>query len=146
MNTQALGLVIGGLLPALFFGLSGVFAKPAATAGIGLGYYVGIVGLAIVVTGIVIHLLLPDPAFTTRGGLFAAAAGFSWALGAALVAVALARYGVTIARIVPLYNMNTLVAVLIGLVVFAEWKDVNAAKLVAGAVLITVGGGLVASA
>jgi glucose uptake protein GlcU len=107
---------------------------------------VGMVGLAIVTTGVVIHLLLPDPAFTARGGLFAAATGFFWAIGAALVAVALARYGVTIARIVPLYNMNTLVAVLIGLVVFAEWKDVNTAKLVAGAVLITVGGGLVANA
>jgi len=146
MSNQTLGLVIGGLLPALCFGLSGVFAKPAATAGIGLGYYIGIVGLAIALVGVLLHWLLPEPAITPRGAFFAACVGLSWACGAALVAVALARYGATISAIVPLYNMNTLVAVLIGLTVFAEWRDVDAARVLTGAVLIVAGGALVANA
>jgi hypothetical protein len=42
--------------------------------------------------------------------------------------------------IVPLYNMNTLVAVGIGLVLLGEWKDVNLWRLLSGAALIVVGG------
>jgi drug/metabolite transporter (DMT)-like permease len=146
MNNPALGLVIGGLLPALLFGLSGVFAKPASTTGIGLGWYLTSIGCAILLTGLALHLLQANNPFSLRGSLFAAAVGFCWALGAALVAVALSRYGMAIARIVPLYNMNTLVAVLIGLTVFAEWKEVQVLKLLAGALLITLGGRLVATA
>src|SRR5690606_26793041 len=146
MSNSTIGLVIGGLLPALLFGLSGVFAKPASVTGIGLGWYLTSIGCAILLTGLALHLLQPSNPFSLRGSLFAAAVGFSWAPGAALVALALSSYGMAIARIVPLYNMNTLVAVLIGLTVFAEWKEVQVVKLLAGAALITLGGRLVATA
>ena len=42
--------------------------------------------------------------------------------------------------IVPLYNMNTLVTVGIGLVFLGELKDVNVWRLLAGAALIVAGG------
>jgi len=35
--------------------------------------------------------------------------------------------------------MNTLVAVCIGLVAFAEWKDVHISKLIIGSVLVVIG-------
>ncbi len=41
--------------------------------------------------------------------------------------------------------MNTLVAVCIGLVAFAEWKDVHISKLIIGSVLVVIGGTLVAN-
>jgi hypothetical protein len=41
--------------------------------------------------------------------------------------------------------MNTLVAVCIGLVAFAEWKDVHISKLIVGSVLVVIGGTLVAN-
>jgi uncharacterized membrane protein len=69
----------------------------------------------------------------------------TWAIAAGLVAVALTSYGVPVARLVPLYNMNTLVAVLLALVVFSEWRDVNAVKLLVGSLLIIAGGSLVAT-
>jgi hypothetical protein len=146
MSPQNLGLIIGGLLPALCYGLTGVFAKPATAAGIGVGWYVAIVGAAILLTGMAIQLLQGGAAPTLRAGVFATLAGVTWAIGTAGVAIALLRYDALLSHIVPLYNLNTLVAVVIGLTVFAEWRDVNVLKLLAGTVLITAGGALVAGA
>jgi len=42
--------------------------------------------------------------------------------------------------------MNTLVVVVLALIVFAEHRDVTVSKLMAGSLLIVVGGTLVASA
>ncbi len=146
MTAQTLGIVIGGFLPALFFGLSGVFAKPATQAGIGTGLYILFVGLAAAFVGLAIYLLDPVKTLSFRSGLFASLVGITWAIAAGLVAFALSKYDVPIAKLVPLYNMNTLVAVLIGLVVFAESKDLNTTRLVVGSVFIIAGGSLVATA
>lgn len=145
MTDQGYGMLVGGLLPAIFYGISGVFAKPATEAGIGIGLYVFIVGVSVSVVGLGLYLWTPDNQLSFRSGMLTSAVGITWAIGAAGVAIALAKYQVPVARLVPLYNMNTLVAVLLGLVVFAEWKDVNASKLVVGAVLIAAGGSLVAT-
>ncbi len=42
--------------------------------------------------------------------------------------------------------MNTLVAVLLALLIFSEWKDLNTVKLIAGSVLIVIGAIFVANA
>jgi len=57
----------------------------------------------------------------------------------------LVKHDAPISIIVPLFNMNSLVSVLLGLWIFAEWRDVNTVKLLAGTVLITAGGTLVAT-
>ena len=145
MSPQSLGLIIGGLLPALFFGLSGVFARPATQAGISTGFYLTILGLAASTVGLIFCFLLPERVLSFRGGLFTVLVGSTWAIAAGLVAIALTHYGAPIAKLVPFYNMNTLVAVLIGLVVFSEWQEVNGLKLLIGALLIIVGGSLVAT-
>lgn len=147
MTGHAQGILIGGLLPALFFGLSGVLAK-AATQGnaIGLGLYLILVGLAAALVGLLFYLVGPGETVALRSGVYASLVGATWGIAAGLVAFALLRYRIPIAALVPLYNMNTLVAVVIGLVWFAEWKEVNAVKLVIGSLCIVVGGSLVATA
>lgn len=145
MSEQSYGMLIGGLLPAIFYGISGVFAKPATEAGIGIGPYVIIIGLSVTVVGVAVYCFSADHSISLRSGLLTSAVGITWAIGAAGVAIALANYNVAITKLVPLYNMNTLVAVVLGLVVFSEWKDVQTYKLVSGAVLIAIGGSLVAT-
>ena len=71
--------------------------------------------------------------------------GICWAVAAGLVAFALKKYSVPIAKLVPLYNTNTLAAVLIGLFIFAESKDLNTTKLTFGSLLIAVSAFLVAT-
>ncbi|MGA1979101.1 MAG: hypothetical protein ABSG99_00840 [Sedimentisphaerales bacterium] len=145
MTQDMAGIIVGGILPAVFFGLSGVFAKPSTQAGIGTGLYLLFVGLAAALAGLVFYILLPDKTISFRSGLFALLVGLAWAIAAGLVAFSLTTYRVPISKLVPLYNINTLVAVLIGLYVFAEWKDVNAWKLLLGSLFVIVGGTLAAT-
>lgn len=147
MSPQAWGIVIGGLFPALLFGFSNVFAKAANSAGISLGLYVIGIGLSVALVGTVLHFYQGgDSILTGRGLLFTVCVGLAWASGTACVAFALVQYGARISTLVPLFNMNSLVSVLLGLWLFAEWRDVNTLKLVSGALLIAIGGSLVASA
>jgi transporter family protein len=56
------------------------------------------------------------------------------------------KFETPIAKLTPLYNMNTLIVVLLALWIFAEWKEVKVLQLLIGAVLIVMGGVLVARA
>ena len=145
MNHYTTGLIVGGLLPALFFGLSGVFAKPATQAGISTGFYLTIIGLAAASVGLLFCVISPDRTISPRSAGLTSLVGITWAIAAGLVAVGLTVYSVPVAKLVPLYNMNTLVAVLLALVVFSEWHDVNAPRLLVGSLLIVFGGSLVAA-
>ena len=145
MSASMAGVIVGGLLPALFFGISGAFAKPSMQAGIGIGLYLICVGLAAAAAGSCFYLFSPDKTLSFRSGGYALLVGVCWAIAAGLVALALTKYGVPVAKLVPLYNMNTLVTVFIGLVVFAEWKDVSMLKLALGSLLVVAGGTLVAT-
>ena len=147
MSTQALGLILGGRLPALLFGLSNVFAKASNTAGISLGLYVVTIGLTVALVGGVLHMLQNgDSSFSGKGLLFAICVGLAWATGTACVAYALVQHSARISVLAPLFNMNSLVSVLLGMWLFAEWRDIDTPKLLGGALLIVIGGSLVASA
>ena len=145
MSTQTVGILLGGVLAAVFFGLSGAFVKSATQAGIGTGLFLLCAGIGTGLAGLLLFLLLPDKTFSLRSGAYSSLTGLSWALGAGLVSVAIAKYAMPISKLVPIYNTNTLITVLIGLVIFLEWKDVNPAKLLLGAVLVIVGTTLVAT-
>ena len=145
MRTQTIGILFGGVLAALFFGLSGAFVKAATQAGIGTGLFLFCSGLGTALAGLLLFLFLPDKTFSFRSATFSWLVGSSWALGAGLVAFAIAKYDMPISKLVPIYNTNTLITVLIGFVVFLEWRDVNPTKLLLGAVLVLVGTTLVAT-
>ena len=145
MSKESLALLIGGILPAILFGVSSVFQKTAAKAGITTGPYLICIGLVVVVAGILLSLAQEDTT-TTRGGTgHACAYGVLWAAGIACIALALAKYDARISQLVPLYNLNTLVAVGIGLAVLGEWREVNVWRLLAGAILAVIGGVLAAT-
>lgn len=146
MSTQAWGLIIGGLLPALLFGFSNVFAKAANSAGISLGLYVIGIGLSVALVGAAVFVFQGGGTATGKGLLFTICVGLFWATGTACIAYALVEHGARISTLVPLFNMNSLISVLLGLWLFAEWRDVHTLKLLSGALLIVVGGSLVASA
>lgn len=145
MTQSMAAIIVGGILPAVFFGVSGALAKSSTQAGIGTGLYILCIGAAVALVGCVFCLFIPDRTINMRSGLFASLVGITWAFAAGFVAISLARYGVPVSKLAPIYNMNTLVTVVIGLFVFAELTDVNAWKLVSGALLIVAGGMLVAN-
>lgn len=129
MSPQVMGLVVGGLVPAVAYALFAIWTKSGSQAGIGAGPFMVLIGTACV---------------QSAGWSFAA--GVVWAAGTGLVSFALTRYGIPISKLNPIYNTNTLITVLLGLVVFSEWKQVNALQLLGGATLILVGSLLVSRA
>jgi len=145
MSPQLLGIVVGGLLPALAYALFAVWTKYGTQAGIGAGPFLVLVGSACVVVGAVFSRLLPSN-WNARSAAYSLAAGLVWAAGTGFVSLALTRWNIPIAKLNPLYNTNTLITVLLGLVLFAEWKQVNPWQLTGGALLILAGSLLVSRA
>lgn len=146
MAPQTTGILIGGLIPALLYGLSGVFSKASTKAGIGLGIYLFIAGITIAIIGVGFYLYLPDKTVSMRSASYSVGLGISWGLGTGLVAIALTKYSIPLGKLVPLYNMNTLIAVVLALWIFSEWQQVKITQLLIGAVLIVAGGILVSKA
>lgn len=146
MNTQTIGIIVGGLLPALLYGLTAVLTKASTKAGIGIGMYLILVGIACVLAGAGFFFLSPDRTVSMRSALYAFGVGLTWGIGTGLVAIGLTTYGIPIAKLTPLYNMNTLIAVLLALWIFAEWQEVRVTQLLIGSILIVIGGTLVARA
>ena len=142
MSKQTLAILIGGLLPALLYGAAGVLQKTASKTGIGPGPYILIIGVVAVVIGGVITLVSQDASVSWSGAGQTAGFAVLWSAAIVSIMLALGRYEGPVSVIVPLYNMNTLIAVLLGLFVLGEWKGLNEWRLIAGAVMIVAGGAL----
>lgn len=146
MTDKAMGVVLGGLLPAMCFGVSSVLMKLAARAGIGPGPYVLSLAIGVAAYGAFTALTQPGRHATSGGVVFSILVGLVWALGMALIQVALTRYHAAISQIVPLHMLNLIVTIALGFALFAEARDLEAARLVIGAILIGMGAVLVAGA
>lgn len=143
MDRNFLGILIGGILPAFIYALSGLLQKVPAKAGVGVGPYLTLLGLGVTVVGLIACMILPRGTLSFEGLGSSAAVGVIWGLGTGAVLWALSATGVPIAKLVPLYNMNTLFAVLLGLWVFSEAKELQLTPLLLGAALIAAGSVLV---
>ena len=144
MKPNLTAILLGGVLPAICFGLSGVFQKTANRAGIGTGPYLMIVGATVVVVGVALTLAQRDLSINWTSAAHTSLCAALWASGMMGIAMALGRYDGQLSQLVPLYNMNTLVAVGVSLVFLSEWKTVQPAMIVAASVL-TIGGGVLAA-
>ncbi len=145
MKANVAALLVGGLVPAFLFGVSAVFQKTSARAGIATGPYLVVIGLVVVAVGGVVTAVQGDAAVTWAGAAHACACGALWAAGVACIAVAVGRFDGQISQLVPLYNMNTLVAVAVGLIALSEWRNVQVGLLLP-ATALTVAGGVLAAA
>lgn len=146
LSPQQLGLLVGGIAPALFYGVSNIFAKTSSNAGMSIGGHLLFVGIAISAVGGLMSLLLPGEIPSVSAALSSAMQGFLWAAGTGCVVLGLLKYETPLAKLVPLYNMNTLVTAGLALILFAEWRDADPIRLLLGAGLIVMGGVLVSGA
>ncbi|MDB9493153.1 hypothetical protein PN441_04345 [Spirulina major CS-329] len=146
LSPQVLGLLVGGLVPALCYGAAGVLAKVSTNAGMSVGGHLICIGVMVSVVGVVFQGVLPG-ALPSRGAIASSSLyGILWGLGTGFVALGLIQYKTPLAKLVPLYNLNTLIAVFLALIIFLEWQNVDVIKLVLGAIFVIVGGVLVSIA
>lgn len=146
MTSKSTALLLGGFLPALIYGGSAIFQKMSTNLGISLSAYLVATGIGVAIVGVGFYLFDNSFDFSIKSGLYACVFGLTWGIATGLVAYTLLNFEVSISQLVPLYNMNTLVAVLLALIIFSEWKDINTIKLLTGSALIVAGAILVANA
>ncbi len=146
MSSKSIALILGGFLPAVIYGGSAIFQKLSTSLGISLSAFLVATGMGIALVGICFLIFDHSFSFSLKSGFYAAAFGVTWGIATGLVAYTLLNFDIPISQLVPLYNMNTLVAVLLALVIFSEWKDLQTLKLLAGSALIVAGAVLVANA
>ncbi|MFK7795735.1 MAG: hypothetical protein AB8B89_10340 [Gammaproteobacteria bacterium] len=146
MSTKTTALLIGGFLPAFIYGGSAIFQKLSTNIGISISMYLIAVGIGVVVAGIGFYFFDNSIAFSIKASSYAGIFGLTWGIASGLVAYSLLHYKTPISQLVPLYNMNTLVAVLLALLIFSEWKDLHIIKLISGSILIVIGAIFVANA
>jgi hypothetical protein len=146
MASKYAPLIIGGIVPALLYGFAGIFQKWSAREGGSVAAYLIGFGLATVLVGVIGRVVLPESASPMSAIGFALLGGMVFAVGAGLISFAIIRYDAAISQLSPLYNLNILVTVTLGLLIFSEFRDLQIAKLIAGSLLILAGGWLVAIA
>jgi transporter family protein len=146
MSTRAWALIIGGIIPAVVLGCFGFLQKASVKNGATPAVFMTVAGFTIGLCGLV-HWLGGGAAVPGWRTVFVCAVtGLAWFVGVSLVVVAVQRFDASISQLTPLYNMNTLVVVALGMLVYAEHKDVRPLPLILGAVLVMLGGALVARA
>ncbi len=144
--TNATNLLIGGLVPALAFGVGAIFQKHSNDIGIGQSNYLLYFSGGMLLASLIAYFVFPDNPSSVKAGLFAAGHGVLFGAGFVFLAIGLTIYQEPVSKLVPLANMSTLVAVLLGLVIFGEYAKLNITALLSGSVLIVLGGILVGRA
>ena len=136
-----------GLGAALFFGIGAVMTKIA----IGEKFFgmdprafglLTVLGVAIVLAGYFFTSPTSIPTNPTFLGI-GIGAGIIYGLGQVLVLIAI-KNNANIAQLAPIYNINTLIAVILGIFLLSEIpSQTQAVKVLIGAILITAGAVLV---
>jgi len=145
MTDKQLSLLIGGFIPAVLFGVGATLQKVINKENMGTGPYLMGLGATIFACGALYSLWDRDFAITSRNAALIFVFGVMWSVAMVCIVIAIKRYNGQIGQIVSIYNTNTLVTVVLGLVLLSEWKNVNPWRLLAAAVLTTIGGVLAAN-
>lgn len=140
------GILIGGLLPALVFGLGAIFQKHSNNLGIEQSIYLACFAIGILLTALVAYAISPSFSGTSKAAMFAIGHGALFGFGFIGLALGFNYYGQPVSRLIPLANMSTVVTVVLGLIVFREHVELNVPILLVGSLLVVIGGVLVSLA
>lgn len=141
-----MGLIIGGLLPAVLFGLIGVLQKLGAETGMDVSVWLASFGAAMLLFGCIGIFVLGPVEWSAVGVVYGAGAGFAYAVGSGALTLAIIHYREPISKLIPVVNTSTLVTVLAALIWLNEAPKVDAKQLAIGAFLTIVGVSLVMKA
>lgn len=141
MPSHFVSLLLGGIVPAFLFAGSAIFSKLAARSQLPNSASITAMGVAIAVVGILASLFPQEGDRLSVEGLGNAyISGTSWGLGALCVYIAIRNFDAPISVITPLYNTNSIIAVLAGCFFLSEWSVVDRGYLAVALFFFTVGG------
>ena len=136
--------VFYGLIAFVCFAVNTIIYKVAQQKGNFSPYYGALLfGIGAMLLFGLFFIFKPSSNFEWKSSGLILIAGVIWAIGFLAVAIAIAQKA-DVARLAPLYNANTLLAVLLGIVFLKEIPDVSQMfRVIAGAMLIVIGSILV---
>jgi hypothetical protein len=101
-------------------------------------------GFGVMLAGFFFSFLQPSSvSMMPKTMLLAIVYGFLWSIASGCIVYALNTYHPPMSKLVPIFNMNTLVAVTLTLIIFSEWQQVHLLKLILGVLFVVLGGTLV---
>ena len=133
-----------GLIATVFFALNTILYKAAQQKGnFSPNYGILMFSVGIIIVAGVFFLFKPSFEFEWKSSGLAIIAGAVWAIGMIAVVIAISQKA-DVARLAPIYNINTILAVLMGIIFLKEIPDTSQMfRVIAGAILIVVGAILV---
>ena len=136
--------VFYGIIAAIFFAFNTIIYKVAQQKGNFSPYYGSFMfGIGVMLVFGLFLLLNPGWNFEAKSTGLSVAAGALWALGFLLVAIAIYQKA-DVARLASIYNTNTLLTVIMGIIFLHEIPDASQIfRVVSGAILIVAGAVLV---
>lgn len=137
---------VGGVLPAVLWGVTAIFQKLSAQHGTSPAAYLAVFGAVLAAAGVAAGAMGRNTTWTGAGLGYAGLAGVTFALGTGLITLALARYGVPLARLAPLWSCNVLVTVAISAWLLNEAAELRIGQVLLGTGLIIAGALVVTSA
>ena len=140
---NAVGILVGGVIPAVFLGLGTVLMRASMGAGMTIPMYLAVVGTTIAGIGWGAVLIGPGDAVAMKANLYAGLMGLTWSVAIACIAYGFGVLKLPVSIIAPLTNSNALVALLVGAIAFSEWKTLNMTTATVGAALICAGATIV---
>ena len=146
MSKNAIGIIIGGVMPAVLLGLFSLFQKMGAREGVGPEVFLLIGGLVIAAIGGTFAFTSKLGRFTLQGVIWSIISGACWAIATACVSYALFYYNTPMSKLAPVFNSNTLTTIVLSMLLFGEWKELSVVKVLFGAVLIIIGAIIVSQA
>ncbi|MBI2649935.1 EamA family transporter [Candidatus Woesearchaeota archaeon] len=138
--------VFYGIVAAICFGINTILYKIASQRGNFSPAFGSLVfGIGILIAFLVYFFAKPSLQFEWKSTTLAIAAGIIWAIGFLAIAIAISQKG-EVARLAPLYNANTIIAVILGIILLKEVPDmsqmirviIGAVMIIAGAVLVSI--------
>ncbi len=138
-------LMIGGFIPAILLGVVNVLMKLGVKEETSLTKYLMVSGVAIFIYGTIGNFINGGKSLGLASAGYAVAMGVVWATAILCIVYALSTLRMPVSVVIPLVNTNTLVTVILGAIIFSEWKDLDPVKLCVGTVLIVIGTSLVSA-
>ncbi len=139
MSNNEMGIIIGGVAPAIILGLFMISQKLATRNSAGPGQFLMIMGGISAVIGGILYFTQGDLEFPTTGVLWSVSSSACWGISMAGVAYALFKFHIPIGKLNPIFNTNTLTSVLIGIIFLGEWSQVEVYRVISGAIIIIAG-------
>lgn len=140
MSSKLLALFIGGIVPAIGLGIGALFQRYAGEAGMATGPFLIVTGAVVAVVGMFFCFTEQDLGFSAQGAFYTLLFAVCWGISSGSISYSLRKMGASLSQIVPLYNMNTLIAVLIAIIVLAEWRTIHVPQILLATILIIAGG------